>query len=329
MARISKRYVVEQYHCKDSGSLKDLLIELHIGKGKSLAEIADFLTVEADPENGQEAISVSKNTVLNWLDYFDIPSKDQTPASVVDSIKKSTNIPDNTDEESELTFNPHIEGFKCSDQCPFYGICKFREHVEGDICPVSADKRKKFIRPIKKIISERYDDNESLLAHYSNLADLTGATWELLDRKMSYIKSEDVTQILNRPDPITGELKQVKVSNLLNNEIQKDQGTLIKLLELLKLTPKTADEKEESEDNIANMVKLIDAAKADREKKQAIINEEKDKKGERQEIRTHDDFQTAMADMEEKKRESSNISDEEIESALDITEMVQKNQQSE
>jgi hypothetical protein len=321
---------VEQYHCKDGEKLKDLLIELHIGNGKSLAEIADYLTVEEDKTNGQEAISVSKNTVLNWLDFFDIPSKDNTPAPVVDSIKKSSNLPENENED-ELTFDPRIEGFRCTEQCPFYGMCKYREHVDGDICPISSEKRKKFVRPIKTLIADRYGDEDevALLEHYNNLADLTGATWELLDRKMSYIKSEDVTQILNRPDPITGELKKVKVANLLNNEIQKDQGMLVKLLELLKVTPKTADDKEANEDTLANMVKLVEEAKIERDKKQQIIDGEKEKKGERKAIKTHEDFQAAMTEMEEKKAASGNVSDEEIESAMDISEMIQKNSQEE
>lgn len=300
--RPSKMNAVQEYHCKNGEPLKDLLISLHIGQNKSLTEIAEYLYVPADKEKNREEITVSKSTVNNWLDLFNIPSRDACPPAVVQTIENVVvDKEKNTIEKVVSNFDPNIEGFKCSSQCPHYEMCKFQEEYEGNICPVSTNKKNRFIRPIKEIINTRYHEDKFLHEHYSNLADLAAATWEILQRKMSYVQSEDVTQILNRPDPVTGELKQVKVSNLLNGEIQKDQGTLIKLLELLKLTPKTADEfADGKEDVLSKLFNKIQEAKKQRVEKQSHIDEEQAAKNNRKPIKSPEDFETVLEELKER-----------------------------
>lgn len=323
--RPSKMDAVQEYHCKDGQSLQDLLIALHIGQNKSLSEIADFLYVPEDKDKGRDEIKISKATVYNWMEFFNIPSRVDCPPAVVQTIENTVVDKDKQNVKKAVTnFDPNIEGFKCSSQCPHYDICKFQVEFEGHICPVSQNKKSRFIKPIKAIINERYKEDEFLLEHYTNLAELAGTTWEILNRKMSYIQSEDVTQILNRPDPVTGELKQVKVSNLLNGEIQKDQGTLIKLLELLKLTPKTADDTENSEDLYSKLINAIDDAKHQRKEKQSHIDEEQQAKDSRKEIKTKDDFENVMKELSNRhgKKEIPEIPKEDIENAQSIEDMM-------
>lgn len=322
MGRPSKKDAVEKVHCKEGQSLKDLLIELYHGKKMSLAEIADKLYVPAAKTDDNEEITLSKATIFHWMGFFNIPTRDEVPTAVANTIARTVEQEKKLDDSnlSPTNFDPHIDGFRCQGQCPHFDICKFREHYVDQLCPVSHGKRKKVIEPIKAIINERYKDSPDLLNHYNNITELLGATWELLDRKIAYIKAEDVTQKLNRPDPVTGELKEVKVANLLNGEISKDQGTLIRLLELLKLTPKTAD-KDEEEDIFAKMTEEFAKAKKQRKEQQASIDEEKDMKEKRPEIRTAKDFDNVMKELEAK-RKLEDPTDEEIDNAPDIEDMV-------
>jgi hypothetical protein len=319
MGRPNKRGDVEKYHCKEGQTLKDLLISLHHGQKLSISEIAERLYVPAEPEKELEEIKLGKSTVYHWLEYFDIPSRENIPSSVLASIEKTVTQNPNKNTEKTATFDPRVEGFRCQPQCPYFDICKYREHCENRLCPISNEKKKQVINPIKAIIAERYQDNPMLLQHYNNIADLTASTWELLNRKMSYIQSEDVTQLLNRPDPMSGELKLVKVANLLNSEISKDQTTLIKLLELLKVTPKTADEKED-EDIFVKMASEVIKAKQDRNDKQDDINKEKELKNSRAEIRSEKDFNSVMKELESR-RNIQQPSEEEVDGAQSIEDM--------
>jgi len=319
--RYSKRDLLRQRHCKPGQSLKDLLIELYVGQGRTYDDMVDFLSVGPDEERGLPAISITKPTIINYLDYYDIPRREDVPHKAIDSINKSSTLPSDS---TPGVFDPTIEGFRCSDQCPFFEVCKYREYVGDKVCPVSDEKKIRFTRPIKAIIRDRYKDDKDLLAHYNNLAELLGSTWEILDRKMTYIKAEDVTQVLNRPDPITGELKKVKVANLLNSEISKDQGTVLKLLDLLKLTPKTADDQGNNEDALGNMVNLVEKAKLERAEQQKHIDEEKDKKSKRKELKTSDDFNEAMEEMVAKKIAEGGEEDD-VEGAISINDMMQEN----
>lgn len=321
MSRINKRDEVEKYHCKEGQNLKDLLIQLHHGKNMSMSEIAEYLSIPENKEKKQEEVRLGKSTVYHWFEYFEIPTKDHTPTAVINSIEKTvTKEPKDDDNKMPTNFDPKVEGFRCQQQCPYYDICKYREHSEGQLCPISHEKKKQVISPIKALITERYKENEMLLQHYNNIAELTASTWELLNRKMSYIQSEDVTQILNRPDPVTGELKEVKVANLLNGEIQKDQNMLIKLLELLKVTPKTADDKNE-EDIFTKMAEEVIKAKKERENKQEHINEEKQIKDKRIEIKNEKDFQNVMKELENR-RKSQEPTEDEIDEAQSIEDMM-------
>jgi len=321
MGRPSKRDAVANVHCKEGQSLKDLLIELYHGKKMSLSEVADKLYVPANRTDDGEEISLSKATIFHWMEFFNIPTRDEIPAAVANTIARTVEREKRFDDSnlSPANFDPHIDGFRCQSQCPNYDICKYREHYVDQLCPVSHNKRKKVIDPIKSIINERYKENPDLLNHYNNIAELVGATWELLDRKITYIKSEDVTQKLNRPDPVTGELKEVKVANLLNGEISKDQGTLIRLLELLKLTPKTSD-KDEEEDIFAKMTEEFVEAKKERKERQENIDEEKRMKEQRPQIKTEKDFSNVMKELEN--RRNSQPTEEEIDSAPDIEDMM-------
>jgi hypothetical protein len=321
MGRPSKKDAVEKYHCKDGQNLKDLIISLYHGKEMSLADVAEKLYVPANPEKGEEEISLGKTTIFHWMEYFNIPTRDETPAAVSNTIGKTVSKEHKYKNDNMLpaNFDPHIDGFVCQMQCPYFEICKYREHYTDQLCPVSHNKRKKVMGPIKALINERYKDNENLLKHYDNIAELAGSTWELLDRKLAYIKSEDVTQVLNRPDPVTGELKEVKVANLLNGEISKDQSTLIRLLELLKLTPKTADEKTE-DDIFEKMATEFTKAKKDRKEKQSTIDQEKQIKEGRPEIRTETDFNNVMKELESR-RAKEEPTEEEIDNAPSIEEM--------
>lgn len=329
MGRPSKQEAVEKIHCKEGQSLKDLIIALYHGKEMSLSEIADVLYVPADKtDNGQE-IALAKSTIMHWMELFNIPTRENVPKAVTNSISKTVDKEITKgvkrDNLSPANFDPHIDGFRCQAQCPYFDICKYQEHYVDKLCPVSNNKRKKVVEPIKAIIKERYKENPELLQHYDNITELLGTTWEMLDRKIAYIKSEDVTQKLNRPDPVTGELKEVKVANLLNGEISKDQGTLIRLLELLRLTPKTSDQKDE-EDIFAKMTEEFSKAKKERKEKQVNYNEEKDLKNKRAEIRTEQDFSNVMKELEARRQEKmseSEPTEEEINNAPDIEDMMQ------
>ena len=327
MGRPSKQEAVEKIHCKEGQSLKDLIIALYHGKQMSLAEIADELYVPADKTDDGQEIALAKSTIMHWMELFNIPTRDNIPKAVTNSISKTVDREISrrakSDNLSPANFDPHIDGFRCQAQCPYFDICKYQEHYIDKLCPVSNNKRKKVVEPIKAIIKERYKENPELLQHYDNITELLGATWEMLDRKIAYIKSEDVTQKLNRPDPVTGELKEVKVANLLNGEIAKDQGTLIRLLELLRLTPKTSDQKEE-EDIFAKMTEEFVKAKKERKENQISYDEEKELKNNRGEIKSEKDFTNVMKELEERreKQKESEPTQEEIDNAPDFDDMM-------
>jgi hypothetical protein len=328
-----KKDIIESFHCKEGQNLKDLLIELHLGKNMSFAEIAEYLHIPENKDTNQEEIIISKTTVSNWLDLYDIPIRDNVPSSAISSIERTTTSHDRLEDRVKdkmgkeinhdvmpKNFDPNVEGFRCQKQCPYINICKYEKAVHGKLCPISTDKRKKVTAPIKNLIRERYVENPDLLEHYNNIADLLGSTWELLNRKMTYIESEDVTQILNRPDPVTGEFKEVKVANLLNGEIQKDQGMLIRLLELLQVTPKTAGDKGE-EDIFMKMTEEFVKAKKDRLEKQESIDKQKELNKNRPEIKSAKDFEKVLTELQS--REGFNKpSHEEIDGAQSIEDMM-------
>ena len=153
MGRPSKKDAVEKYHCRDGQNLKDLIISLYHGKGMSLSEVAEKLHVPANPKTGEEEINLGKTTIFHWMEYFNIPSRDETPAAVKNTISKTVaQDPYKADNSLPANFDPHIDGFVCQMQCPYFEICKYREHYIDKLCPVSSNKRKKVLDPIKSFL---------------------------------------------------------------------------------------------------------------------------------------------------------------------------------